>query len=122
MQIAIQQNNISFDFLSMFNDFLKSVIDNYKYKHETYNVEKRINKIIEALTLFNKNLELIANTPEFENLEDELFDLKFYLENNIDTLPKHLQPPFKKLYETLSVLIFNLSMYEMKNEIANHRN
>jgi len=122
MQIAINQTNINFDFLSMFSDFLKSVIENYKCRHETYNLEKRVNKIIDTLLFLNNNIKTITTIPEFDKLEDELIDMKFYLENKIDTLPKHLQTPFKKLYETLSLLIFNLSMYEMNNEIENYRN
>ena len=122
MQIAINQTNINFDFLSMFSDFLKSVIENYRYRHGTYNLEKRVNKIIDTLLFLNNNIKIITTIPEFDKLEDELIDMKFYLENKIDTLPQHLQMSFKKLYETLSLLIFNLSMYEMNNEIENNRN
>ena len=122
MQVAINHQNINFDLFSMFSNFLKSVIENYRFKHKTYNLEKNINKMINSILFLNDNIELILNIPEFEELEDELIDIKFFLEKELDNLPTELKNPLEKLYEALSLLLFNISMYDMKNEVKNIRN
>ena len=122
MQIAINHQNIDFDLFSMFSNFLKSVIENYQFKHKTYNLEKNINKMIKSIEFLNNNIELIYNLPEFEELEDELIDTKFFLEKELDNLPPKLKASLNKLYETLTVFLFNLAMYDMKNEVENIRN
>jgi len=120
----IFSNNISFNLISLFNDLLKNIIESYnnKNKQKSVNLEKRIDRIVEDLLFLNQNISEINTFPEFEKIEDELIDMKFFLENNLNTFPPSLQKSFEKLYNALSLLIFNLSMYEMDNEIKNYRN
>ncbi len=47
--------------------------------------------------------------------------MKFLLENQMDSLPKELKSSFEKLYEFLVMIIFNLFMYQARQEIENYR-
>jgi hypothetical protein len=126
MQIAINHQFINDDIFSTFVNFLKGIINNYKYKNQSNYIdrelEKRINRIMNNIELLNSNIELLNSIPNFDELEDELINMKFFLENKLNEFPKEFQEPLNKLYEALSLFIFNLSMYEMNNELKNYRN
>ena len=118
MQAVINNNfftHQSIDLIAIFKDFLTSVIDNYKTKHKTYELEKRVKAIRNNIKILNDNLEELIKNKDFEKIEDEVIDLKFYLEKLLDTsLPAHLKSELNLLYEDLVTFIFNISMYEMR--------
>ena len=124
---AIINNNFfthqSIDLIAIFKDFLISVIDNYKTKHKTYELEKRVKAIRNNIKILNDNLEELIKYDDFEKIEDEVIDLKFYLEKLLNTsLPVNLKNELNLLYEDLVTFIFNTSMYEMREKIENIRN
>ena len=60
MQIALNNNlftHQSIDLISIFKGFLASVLDNYKTKHQTYDLEKRVKAIRNNVRILNDNLE-----------------------------------------------------------------
>lgn len=123
---AVINNNLfthqSLDLLAIFKDFLTSVIDNYKIKHKTYELEKRVTSIRHNIKFLNDNLEELIKSDDFEKIEDEAIDLKFYLENLLDTpLPANLKDELNLLCEDLVTFIFNISMYDMEKEVENIR-
>lgn len=123
---AVINNNLfthqSIDLLAIFKDFLTSVIDNYKIKHKTYELEKRVTAIRHNIKFLNDNLAELIKNDDFEKIEDEAMDLKFYLENMLDTpLPANLKDELNLLYEDLVTFIFNISMYDMEKEVENIR-
>ena len=126
MQAVINNNfftHQSIDLIAIFKDFLISVIDNYKTKHKTYELEKRVKAIRNNIKILNDNLEELIKYDDFEKIEDEVIDLKFYLEKLLNTpLPANLKNELNLLYEDLVTFIFNTSMYEMREEIENIRN
>ena len=125
MQAVINNNfftHQSIDLIAIFKDFLTSVIDNYKTKHKTYELEKRVKAIRNNIKILNDNLEELIKNKDFEKIEDEVIDLKFYLEKLLDTpLPANLKSELNLLYEDLVTFIFNISMYEMREEVENIR-
>ena len=121
MQIALNNNlftHQSIDLISIFKGFLASVLDNYKTKHQTYDLEKRVKTIRNNVRILNDNLEELVKYKEFEKLEDELLDLKFFIETLLNTnLPANLKNELNLLYEDLVTFNFNSSMLEMGQEV-----
>jgi len=111
----------SINLIDLFKDFLKSVIDNYQ-KVNNYHLEKRIKTIRENIKMLNDNLEELAKSKNFEKLEDEIIELKFFIESLLKTsLPANLKKELNLLYEDLVMFDFNTSMLEMKEEVENIR-
>jgi len=111
----------SINLIDLFKDFLKSVIDNYQ-KANNYHLEKRIKTIRENIKMLNDNLEELAKSKNFEKLEDEIIELKFFIESLLKTsLPANLKKELNLLYEDLVMFDFNTSMLEMKEEVENIR-
>ena len=118
MAIAIKPTFSDFDFISLFNQFIENIVINYKNVKNsisTKELENKAQKIEKLVRYLNENIENIANDKEFERLEDELIEMKIFLELNLDKFPRNIRPSFEKLYEALTMLIFNLSMYELKD-------
>jgi len=118
MAIAIKPTFSDFDFISLFNQFIENIVINYKNVKNsisTKELENKAQKIEKLVRYLNENIENIANDKEFERLEDELIEMKLFLELNLDKFPINIRPSFEKLYEALTMLIFNLSMYELKD-------
>ena len=118
MAIAIKPTFNDFDFISLFNQFIENIVINYKNVKNsisTKELENKAQKIEKLVRYLNENIENIANDKEFERLEDELIEMKLFLELNLDKFPINIRPSFEKLYEALTMLIFNLSMYELKD-------
>jgi len=124
MQVALNGiNNQSIDLISLFKDFLQSVVDNYKFKHKTYELEKRIKNISNNILFFNDNLEKLVTYKNYDSLENELIELQSLLENSLDeNLPQNLKKELNNLYENIVMLNFNSSMLDMRKEIENIRN
>jgi len=125
MQIALNSNfltNQSINLIDLFKGFLESVINNYKSKNTTYDLENKIKAIRANIQLLNENLEELINSKEFDKLEDEILDLKFYIEKLLDTpLPANLKKELNLLYEDLVMFDFNTAMLGMEEEIENIR-
>ncbi|WP_456470654.1 hypothetical protein [Caminibacter sp.] len=118
MAIAIKPTFSDFDFISLFNQFIENIVINYKNVKNsisTKELENKAQKIEKLVRYLNENIENIVNDKEFERLEDELIEMKLFLELNLSKFPKSIRPLFEKLYEALTMLIFNLSMYELKD-------
>ncbi|MEO1928580.1 MAG: hypothetical protein ABGX26_07840 [Nautiliaceae bacterium] len=114
MAIAIKQN-FGFGFISLFNDFLREALNNFKNKRELIRILKRADRLVNLIYTLNEKLEQYIKDDEFEKIEDKLIDMKFLLENQMDSLPKELKPSLEKLYELLVMIIFNLSMYQARD-------
>ena len=124
MAIALRPTFSDFDFVSLFNQFIESIVLNYQNFKDYISLKdlsKKAQMMEKMVNNINENIELIANDEDFEKLEDELIEMKIFLEQNLDNFPKEIKPSFEKLYEALTMLIFNLSMYELKN-VKNKRN
>ena len=125
MQIALNSNfltNQSINLIDLFKGFLENVINNYKSKNTTYDLENKIKAIRANIQLLNENLEELINSKEFDKLEDEILDLKFYIEKLLDTsLPANLKKELNLLYEDLVMFDFNIAMLGMEEEIENIR-
>ncbi len=112
----------SINLIDLFKDFLKSVIDNYQ-KANNYNLEKRIKAIRKNIKILNDNLEELIKKKNFEKLEDEIIELKFYIEKLLNTsLPANIKKELNLLYEDLVTFDFNTSMLEMRKEVEDIRN
>ena len=122
MQVALN-NILTNQSIELFKSFLVNIIDNYESKKTIYNHKNEIKAIRENIQFLNENLEELINNKEFDKLEDEILNLKFYIEKLLDThLPINLKKDLNLLYEDLVMFIFNISMYDMKNEVENIRN
>ena len=125
MQIALNSNfltNQSINLIDLFKGFLENVINNYKSKNTTYDLENKIKAIRANIQFLNENLEELINNKEFDKLEDEILDLKFYIEKLLDTpLPANLKKELNLLYEDLVMFDFNTAMLGMEEEIENIR-
>jgi len=125
MQIALNSNfltNQSINLIDLFKGFLENVINNYKSKNTTYDLENKIKAIRANIQFLNENLEELINSKEFDKLEDEILDLKFYVEKLLDTpLPANLKKELNLLYEDLVMFDFNTAMLGMEEEIENIR-
>ena len=125
MQIALNSNfltNQSINLIDLFKGFLESVINNYKSKNTTYDLKNKIKAIRKNIQFLNENLEELINSKEFDKLEDEILDLKFYIEKLLDTpLPANLKKELNLLYEDLVMFDFNTAMLGMEEEIENIR-
>ncbi|NPA10784.1 MAG: hypothetical protein GXO62_00900 [Epsilonproteobacteria bacterium] len=123
MAVALKPTFNDTDFVSLFNLFIENVVNdkNLKDFSSLKDLSNKAQMIEDLVKKLNENIENVIDSEDFEKLEDELMEMKVFLELNLDKFPKELRDSLNRLYEALSVFIFNISMFELKN-VRDNRN